>query len=193
MKNLLWIVLAAIVLIGGYVLVTGKSPSEIIDTGSSDAVEAPEALPDAVDGATDTANEAADAVADTANEAADAAADAANEAADKAAEAGNEAADVAAEAAENAAEAASDAADAASDAIEAATDSAAENADNAAVEAEGPLSVQNFDMDSAVQMIDNSNIDDTQKTLLKSSLKQAQDNPELLKAALDQVRAALGM
>lgn len=34
MKNLIWIVVAILVIGGGYVLFTGKSPAELIGTGA---------------------------------------------------------------------------------------------------------------------------------------------------------------
>ena len=42
-------------------------------------------------------------------------------------------------------------------------------------------------------MIAASDISDVQKTMLTEGLKNAQDNPELLTAALDAVKKALGM
>ena len=41
MKNLIWIVLAAVVLGGGYMLVTGKSVTEVVEDVSQGEVEAP--------------------------------------------------------------------------------------------------------------------------------------------------------
>ena len=254
MKNLLWIALAAIVLIGGYVLVTGKTPADMIDT-ASDAIEAPGALEetaaepvepaagdveasepevavdvdaaaedtaDAVetgagdilenaDGAMSAVEDTAGGVAASAEDAAAAAAAGAKAAVDAMAEEGSDAMQVVDEAVQDATDAASGAVDAAEgaqtateEAADAAADSAADTATSPDAEvnatdpadatvATGPLSVQNFDMQAAADMIDNSEIGDMQKTLLKATLKKAQDNPDLLKAAIEQARAALGM
>ena len=49
MRNLIWIVLAAVVLGGGYMLFTGKSVDEVVDdvTTSMEGVEAPAPLEEA--------------------------------------------------------------------------------------------------------------------------------------------------
>lgn len=204
MKNLLWVVLAAIVLIGGYVLVTGKSPSEIIETDNATAVETPETLPDATDEAAQEGAEAPDAAAEDAVSPDEAVADetATEESpADEAADAADDAAagdDAATEAESAEDEAATDAVDTVTG-DDAADETAveADEADDAAAadeaEANGPLSVQGFDMAAAAQMIDGSSLSETQKMALKATLQQAQDNPEMLKAAIEQTRAALGM
>ena len=248
MKNLLWIVLAAIVLIGGYVLVTGNSPAELIETDSGEQIDAPAELEqtaddtgaamdetaadagaaadqtgDAIEASADDVLENADgtmsAVEGTASDAAASATDAANtavegvqdavdamseegsdamkvvdDAAADAVEATGGAAEGAADAVKTEAEAADDAANAATATDDTATESTEEGTmTDSATEAAAPLTVENFDMDAAAQMIENSNINATQKTLLKATLQKAQENPELLKAALAQARAALGM
>ena len=43
MKNLLWIVVAAVIAGGGYMLYSGSSPKELMNS-AADAVNAPEAL-----------------------------------------------------------------------------------------------------------------------------------------------------
>lgn len=215
MKNLLWIVLAAIVLIGGYVLVTGRTPTEMIDT-ADEGIEAPAvdetaSEPEPADSAADEADAAADEAAAEMDAAADEAGAAVETATDDALETADDAMnaveDTAGEVAADTEDAAADAAAGAEAAVDAmaeegsdamqAVDDAAQGMDGAADEAEadaaGPLSVENFDMQAAADMIDNSQIDDMQKTLLKATLKQAEDNPELLKAAVEQARAALGM
>lgn len=72
MKNLVWLVVAAVIALGGYMLFTGKGPQEVA-TEASDAINAPavvdevtdatekagEAISDVVDGATESANDAA--------------------------------------------------------------------------------------------------------------------------------------
>ena len=204
MKNLLWIALAAIVLIGGYVLVTGRTPADMIDpTGNEvDAPVAPdntiadEPQPPAGDVAQDTEITPAE----TPDEAVTTPGDAAGNVTDDAGEAASDAADGADAAVEDMSREGSDAMQPvdesdAGTAPETETlaptepETTAPAADDAA-EA-GPLSVQNFDMQAAADMIDNSNIDEAQKSLLKTSLQQAQDNPAMLETALKQVRAAL--
>ncbi|KNX41913.1 hypothetical protein ROTO_15150 [Roseovarius tolerans] len=154
MKNLIWIVLAVIVLGGGYMLFTGKSVDEVVNDVSGATqqdVEAPEALEDAaeaagetadaaadaagdaVDAAQDTATEAAEAVEEAASEATSEASDAVEGAVEAAEETANEASEAAQEAAQEAVDAttgtADEATDAAGDATEAATDSAEEAVD----------------------------------------------------------------
>ncbi len=77
MKNLVWLVVAAVIALGGYMLFTGKGPQEVA-TEASDAINAPavadevtdaaekagEAISDVVDGATESANDAAQEVTD---------------------------------------------------------------------------------------------------------------------------------
>jgi len=55
------------------------------------------------------------------------------------------------------------------------------------------LTVDGFDMSKVSDMIDNSELGDMQKTLLKGSLEKAQENPDMLNTALEKVREALGM
>jgi len=141
MKNLIWIVLAVIVLGGGYMLFTGKSVDEVVNDVSGATqqdVEAPEALEDAAE----AAGETADAAADAAGDAVDAAQDTATEAAEAVEEAASEAVEAAEETASGAVDAveetATEAADAAQDAAQEAVDAAtgtAEEATNAASDA----------------------------------------------------------
>ncbi len=218
MKNLLWIALAVIVLIGGYVIVTGDNPADMIDT-TDETIVTPDALDESaaeveaeadaavadVDAAADEAVDEADAAADEAgaeiNAAGDeidaAADDAMNTAEETAGDAANEieqGADAAAEGIEDAAGATADTAEDAADAV---TDGADDvvtviDADTAA-DAPPALRVDTFDMDEAVQIIDNSDMEDTQKDVLKTALRQAQDDPGKLETALEQVRSAMGM
>lgn len=62
-----------------------------------------------------------------------------------------------------------------------------------AAEAEAALTVEGFDFDRAVTLIQASDLGDLRKTLLTTGIEQAQGNPELLRIALDQTRSALGM
>lgn len=55
------------------------------------------------------------------------------------------------------------------------------------------LTIDGFDFDRVAQMIDESQLGDMQKTLLKGTLDQARNNPDLLEQALTSVREALGL
>ena len=54
-----------------------------------------------------------------------------------------------------------------------------------------PLSVAGFDLTKVSDMIDASSVNDMSKMALKAGLQQAKDNPDQLKAILDQIKAAL--
>jgi 23S rRNA A1618 N6-methylase RlmF len=53
------------------------------------------------------------------------------------------------------------------------------------------LTVEGFDYEKVKTMIDESDLGAVQKTLMSEAIKKAQDNPELLKAALEKLRAAM--
>ncbi len=55
------------------------------------------------------------------------------------------------------------------------------------------LSAENFDFVQVATMIDDSELSVDEKTSLKIALDKARGNPEALQAALDRVRAALGL
>ena len=55
------------------------------------------------------------------------------------------------------------------------------------------LTTDGFDFDKIKGLIDGSDLDGLKKTLLVGALDQAKNNPDLLKAALDQVKSALGL
>ena len=139
-----------------------------------------------MDTATDTAAAATDAATDTASAAADADGDATEAAGDAASDAVDSAVEAATDATDGTTELAS-AGDAAADA--AATTEAADAAPGLAE----LLTVDGFDLSKVTEMIDGSSLGALQKTGLKSSLQAAQDNPELLKSALDAVKQALGL
>lgn len=84
MKNLIWLVVAAVIALAGYMLFTGKGPQEVA-IEASDAINAP-AVAEEV---TEAAEEAADAIADTV----DAAGEAITEAVNDATESANDAAE----------------------------------------------------------------------------------------------------
>ena len=118
------------------------------------------------------APEAADAATDTATEAADAATDTAAEAADAATDTATESVDTGTEAAE---ETAAEAEASMSDKIAAA------------------LTPDGFNLDTVSELIAGSDLGEIKKIALTEGLKQAQENPELLQAALDAVKEALGL
>jgi len=55
------------------------------------------------------------------------------------------------------------------------------------------LSVEGFDHDKVSALTEEAELDLLQKTMLTTGLMAAQENPELLKVALDKVREALGL
>ena len=55
------------------------------------------------------------------------------------------------------------------------------------------LTPEGFDYDSVIEAIEGSELSPVQKTVLTTTLQKAKDSPELLSAALDQVKAALGL
>jgi hypothetical protein len=82
---------------------------------------------------------------------------------------------------------------------EAVTETVAEAATEAAVESVADASVADllttdgFDLDKVTDLISGSDLDTLKKTALTEGVKAAMNNPELLQAALDQVKSALGM
>lgn len=197
MRNLLWIVLAAIVLIGGYVLITGKSPTEVITTQEPE-VTAPEALEttDQDETATETvaeeAKDAAETLAETADEAVaetEAAAEDVKSDVDAAVEQATDAAtEAATDAAEATTEATTDNSGAATETAPAAAETAAPASDIADL-----LTVDGFDYDKVITYVDGSDLDMAVKVSSKAALEKARDNPELLKTVLEQLRENLGI
>ncbi len=138
MKNLVWIIVAAVIAGVAYMLYSGKSPTEMA-TDASEAVNAPAALEsateaagDAVETTTETVTEAVEATTEAASDAAEAVTDAAESAVDATTDTAAAMAETAGEAVEATEEAASDAAEAvtetASDAVETATETATDSA-----------------------------------------------------------------
>ncbi len=119
--------------------------------------------------------------------------------ADKAAEAAKMAEEAAAKAAEEAAAMAEEeAAKAAEEAAAMAEEEAAKAAEEAAATAAemSPadlLNPENFDLDKVTALLDGSSVDGATKTALQTALTAAGDNPDLLKTALDAIKAALGL
>ena len=157
------------------------------------ATQATEAAADAAAIAADVAAEAVEAseeagvapVSDAAAEA-EAAAEAALEAADRAADA---AATAASGAVAPVAQAVQDAAQAANDAA-AATDQAA-TAAVAATRIQSLLTPEGFDAAQVARIIDDAALGDAQKATLKRLVETARSNPDLLRQALDQVKAVM--
>ena len=117
-------------------------------------------------------------------------------------------------AAENVADAATEAAQATEETAEAAAEAVAEEAtDETTIEPAEPVeaateevnvtaedenmaelfTVDGFDFDRVTTLIDESQINDLQKTVLKGALDQARNNPDLLREALDRVKEALNL
>ena len=155
MKNLLWIVVAAVIVGGGYMLYSGFSPKKLMNS-AAEAVNAPEALESAWDAVGDAVEVIEGAVAGAVDAASDA----------------------------TAAEAA---ADTATDAVAAATTEAASGG------MADLLSVDGFNLDKVSEMIDGSEIGAFQKTVLKTALEKAKDNPSVLQTVLDKIKEAAGL
>lgn len=90
--------------------------------------------------------------------------------------------------------------DAASDATaaEAAADTATDAVAAATTEAASGgmadlLSVDGFNLDKVSEMIDGSEIGAFQKTVLKTALEKAKDNPSVLQTVLDKIKEAAGL
>jgi hypothetical protein len=171
---------------------------------AADTNAVPPAATQATEAAADAAADAAAIAADVAAEAVEASeeagvapvSDAAAEA-EAAAEAALEAADRAADAAATAAsgavapvaQAVQDAAQAANDAA-AATDQAA-TAAVAATRIQSLLTPEGFDAAQVARIIDDAALGDAQKATLKRLVETAGSNPDLLRQALDQVKAVM--
>jgi hypothetical protein len=151
MKNLLWIVVAAVIVGGGYMLYSGFSPKKLMNS-AAEAVNAPEALEAAWDAVGDAVEVIEGAVAGAVNAASDATA-----------------------------------AEAAADAVAAATTEAASGG------MADLLSVDGFNLDKVSEMIDGSEIGAFQKTVLKTALEKAKDNPSVLQTVLDKIKEAAGL
>ena len=179
MKNLLWIVVAAVIVGGVYMLYSGSSPKELMDT-ATDVVNAPAALEAA-------SNAVGDAV-DATEGAVDGAVDAASDATASSAEAATTEA-----ATDTAAAADETATDAVAGTAEAVTDTAAATTEAASGGMADLLSVGGFNLDKVSEMIDSSKIGAFQKTALKKALEKAKDNPEVLQTVLDKIKEAAGL
>ena len=155
MKNLLWIVVAAVIAGGGYMLYSGFSPKKLMNSAAGSGKRtrsigscmgrcwnAVDVIEGAVAGAVDAASDA------TAAEAA---------------------------------------ADTATDAVAAATTEAAAGG------MADLLFVDGLNLDKVSEMIDGSEIGAFQKTVLKTALEKAKDNPSVLQTVLDKIKEAAGL
>ena len=55
------------------------------------------------------------------------------------------------------------------------------------------LTVDGFDADQVMELLDDSDVSTLEKTTLGAALDAAKDNPELLATVLEQLKAALGL
>lgn len=124
--------------------------------------------------------------------------DEAEQAVDDAASAAENAADAAGEAAEQAQEDAADAVDAAGEAAEDMATEVEDATEDAVEEVEEALSpdpvftTEGFDADALTARIEASDLDPAQQQALISMVQTAQDSPEMIGDAINQVREALG-
>lgn len=167
MKNVIWIILALLIVGVGYMLFSGKSAQDLAEEASR-AVNAPALLEDASEAASDAAA--------VVEEAVDASVEATADVVDSAVAAGEEAAQ--------------DAADATAAQEESAEETPA--AEPASAEAEAFLTIEGFDRDRAVAAIEQSDLTAEAKQEFIARLDAAADNPEELEPVLAQLRAALG-
>ncbi|WP_192967001.1 hypothetical protein [Phycobacter azelaicus] len=176
-----------------------ETPVEQVETAVEDAVETTtEAAQDAVDTATEAAEDAVENAQDAVKEAADAVKDVVEQAGAEAAEQAGAVAEAAEDSVGSATETASEAAESATEAVEgameAATDAAAEAAPGSnSSDIATLLTPEGFDYDAVIEAIEASDLTQFQKTALTTTVEKAKDSPELLSAALDQVKAALGL
>ena len=54
------------------------------------------------------------------------------------------------------------------------------------------LTVEGFDYDRVLEMVETSELSQMQKTVLTTSLEGARDNPELLQPVLDNIKELMG-
>lgn len=194
-------VIIAFVLLAGALLVVFFMSGQDSEMATPEATQQETPIveaPEPVEQVEETVTEAVEDATETAQEAAEEAVEQADEAATETVETTQEQAEEMVEDAVNEAlgttESATEATESATEAAEAATETVAEEAAEAAApEMSDPLSVETFDMAKASEMIEGSSLDALQQNTLKAALEQAQDNPELLKAALGQVKSALGL
>ncbi len=54
------------------------------------------------------------------------------------------------------------------------------------------LSPEGFDAAKVGEMVDGSSLDPLKKTMLKTAIEKAGDNPDMIKAVIEQIKGALG-
>ncbi|MGB2202947.1 MAG: translation initiation factor 3, partial [Pseudooceanicola atlanticus] len=135
----------------------------------------------------------AEATAEVADQAAETTAEAAEEVATETAAATEEAADAAADTAETAAAETADATDAAATETSAEVEALAEETGMTVASITELLTVDGFDFDQVIELIDASDIGVIQKGALKAGIEGARNNPDQLSTLLEQVRQALGL
>ena len=92
---------------------------------------------------------------------------------------------------EGATDAVEDTAAAADEAME---DSTATQTDEAMISEDSEvLTVDGFDFDRVMEMVESSELSQMQKTVLTTSLEGARDNPELLQPVLENIKELMGM
>lgn len=55
------------------------------------------------------------------------------------------------------------------------------------------LSADGFDAAKITEMVEGSDLGMAKKTMLKAAIAKAGDNPEMIKAVIDQVKGAMGL
>ena len=70
---------------------------------------------------------------------------------------------------------------------------AAEEANSGLGEVAELLTVEGFDYDKVIEMIDGSELNAMVKTSTKAALTQARDNPEMLEGVLEKLKDAMGL
>ncbi len=217
MKNVIWLVLAAIAVAAAYfVFVKPQMDNDITPVVTSPVVETPVDAPetgaeiaepapveDAVEEMQDTAQGAAEIAQDAVEDAAESAQDAVETAVEDASEAAEQvvedAADAAEQAVKDAVQSATEAAGAAAEAADGAMEASPEATEETAAEApelSDPadlFTVDGFALDKALEYVEASDLDAATKMATKTAIEQAKDNPELLKVALQAARAKLGL
>lgn len=192
MRAIAILVILAIAGFFGYqYAVEGRGPSAAVGVLTGATAEA-EAAAAAMEAAAAEAAAAEAAAAEAAALAEETAAAAAAEA-EAAAIAAEEAAALAEETAEAAAAEAEAAATAAEEAVEEATAEVAEAGDDLMAMAGDLLTVDGFDAEKVMALLDTSDIPDGEKTTLTTALNFAKDNPALLQPILDNIKNLLGM
>ncbi|MEM9968366.1 MAG: hypothetical protein AAF755_09720 [Pseudomonadota bacterium] len=169
MRNLVWLVTAALIATGGYLLFTGKTVTEVVndivnlgetpdvplaETPAQPAQDSADDATDALESAIDEARDAAEEIADEANEALDATVDQVTQAAEEA---------------------------------------ATQVEQTVSGINDQLLTVDGFDLEQVRGLIENSELGQAQQAMLLAALEAGQGAPDLLEAALSQVRSAFGL